>query len=346
MKAIVTGGCGFIGSNTADRLARLGWEVTLFDSLARNGAERNLEWLRERHPVSFVRGDVRDPAALENALRGQSFDVLIHLAAQVAVTTSVQEPRHDFEVNAGGTFNMLEAVRTLSPETIVLNASTNKVYGGMHTLEEKELESRYELPALPHGIPETQPLDFHSPYGCSKGAAEQYVSDYARIYGLRTVNFRQSCIYGPRQFGVEDQGWVAWFAIAHTMSIPLTICGTGKQVRDLLYVDDLIDCYLAAIERIDKVSGMSFNVGGGPANTLSLLELMDLLQQLSGRPVTRTFTEIRPGDQPFYVADIRRAAELLDWRPRVSVDAGVRALWSWIHQHSYFFAPALAQAAG
>ncbi|MBL8295583.1 MAG: GDP-mannose 4,6-dehydratase [Bryobacterales bacterium] len=337
MKVIIVGGCGFIGSNAADRLASIGWEVTLFDSLVRKGAERNLEWLRSRHHLRFVQGDIRNEGVVEQALQGESYDVLLHLAAQVAVTTSVERPRYDFEVNALGTFNVLEAVRTVSPETIVLNASTNKVYGKLALLEERELKTRYEVTGLPLGVAESQPLDFHSPYGCSKGAAEQYVSDYARIYKLRTVNFRQSCIYGPRQFGVEDQGWVAWFAIAHTVGLPVKLYGTGKQVRDLLHVGDLVDCYLRAVDCIDAVSGMTFNVGGGPANTLSLLELLALLEKRSGRPVDYGFGDWRPGDQPVYISDIRQAERLLGWQPQIPVEEGVGGLWDWIQANSDLF---------
>jgi CDP-paratose 2-epimerase len=218
------------------------------------------------------------------------------------------------------------------------------VYGKLHSLKESETESRYELACLPFGVPETQPLDFHSPYGCSKGTADQYVADYARIYNLRTVNFRQSCIYGPRQFGVEDQGWVAWFAIAHTMGLPVIVYGNGKQSRDLLHVDDLIDCYLRAIERIDDVVGESFNIGGGPGNSFSLLEFMAVLGEISGRPVSYKFGEWRPGDQPVYISDIRRAGELLGWSPRIQAHTGIRALWNWINDNSYLFAAASVAA--
>lgn len=339
LKAIITGGCGFIGSNTADRLAGLGWEVTVFDNLSRLGAERNLEWLRSRRPrVEFIHGDVREPMTLKAALAGRPYDVLIHLAAQVAVTTSVDRPRHDFETNALGAFNVLEAVRTLAPDTIVLNASTNKVYGKLQAAREIELPTRYELPTLPGGVSEEEPLDFHSPYGCSKGCADQYVLDYARIYGMRTVSFRQSCIYGPRQFGMEDQGWVAWFAIAHSQHLPVSLYGTGKQVRDLLHVDDLVDAYLLAVEHIDAVSGSAFNLGGGPGNTLSLLELLELLERLSGRPVPHRFGDWRPGDQPVYISDIGRARERLGWQPRVSVEDGVTRLWNWIEENAGLFA--------
>ncbi|MCC6585528.1 MAG: SDR family NAD(P)-dependent oxidoreductase [Bryobacterales bacterium] len=337
MRALITGGCGFIGTNTADRLAGMGWHVTLYDNFERRGAERNRDWLRSRHAVRIVRADVRDHRNLERVVADGRFDVAIHLASQVAVTTAVKNPRHDFEVNAGGTFNLLEAVRQHSPETIVLNASTNKVYGKLADLHADESATRYELPRLPHGVPETQPLDFHSPYGCSKGAADQYVMDYARIYGLRTVNFRQSCIYGPHQFGMEDQGWVAWFSIAHSLGQPVTVYGTGKQVRDVLHVDDLIDAYIAAIDNIDTVAGMSFNIGGGPHNTISLLELFDLLEAVSGKPVERSLAAWRPGDQPVYISDIRRAEQMLWWTPSRDAQAGVESLWNWVTANRSLF---------
>ncbi|HWN11870.1 MAG TPA: NAD-dependent epimerase/dehydratase family protein [Pyrinomonadaceae bacterium] len=330
MRILITGGCGFIGCNAAQRFLQLGHSVTLLDNLSRRGSNQNLSWLRTQTPFDFIQEDVCNPKGLAATLADGNFDVVLHLAAQVAVTTSVIDPRSDFETNALGTFNVLEAVREHSPNTIVLNASTNKVYGKLPDFGMVEQASRYELSDLPKGVSESQPLDFHSPYGCSKGAADQYVSDYARIYALRTVNFRQSCIYGYRQFGVEDQGWVAWFTIAHALGKPVAIYGTGKQVRDILFIDDLIDCYLAAIERIDKVSGMTFNIGGGPENTLSLLELLQMLGEHSGRPVSHSFADWRPGDQPVYVSDIRYSLQHLSWRPRVGVKAGYERLHSWV----------------
>jgi len=338
MKVLITGGCGFIGCNAAQRLLQLGHSVTALDNLSRPGSEKNLEWLREQGDFDFVAGDVCDAESLASIIARGCFEVALHLAAQVAVTTSVVEPRRDFEINALGTFNVLEAVRQHSPETIVLNASTNKVYGKLPALKLQEEPRRYAIPDLPHGVSEAQPLDFHSPYGCSKGAADQYVIDYARIYGLRTVNFRQSCIYGYRQFGVEDQGWVAWFTIAHTLRQRVTIYGNGKQVRDILFIDDLIDCYLAAIDRIGQVAGLTFNIGGGPENTLSLLELLEMLGEQSGRPVVHSFEDWRPGDQPVYVSDIRRAAEMLSWRPRVGVKEGFERLHAWVMANRDSFA--------
>lgn len=337
LNVLITGGCGFIGCNAADRMRSQGHHVTVLDDLSRLGAARNLEWLRARGGVEFARGDIRDGALLAEVIGRGGFDVVIHLAAQVAVTKSVQAPRLDFEVNALGTLNVLEAVRLHNPRTIVLNASTNKVYGKLQQLAVAERPTRYEFSGPAHGVSEEHPLDFHSPYGCSKGAAEQYVIDYARIYGLKTVNFRQSCIYGYRQFGVEDQGWVAWFMIAHTLGRPITIYGTGKQVRDLLFIDDLVNCYLRAIERIDAVAGMTFNIGGGPSNATSLVEFLDRLAALSGRPARVTFADWRQGDQLVYVSDIRKAQAKLDWRPGVDVQEGVRRLYEWVTTNQDLF---------
>jgi CDP-paratose 2-epimerase len=337
MKILITGGCGFIGCNAAQRFMQLGHSVTAFDNLSRGGSEQNLEWLRGEGAFDFIMGDIRDADEIGATVKQGKFDVLLHLAAQVAVTTSVINPRRDFEINARGTLNVLEAVREHCPATIILNASTNKVYGELPALDLNEQAMRYALPDLPNGVSETQPLDFHSPYGCSKGAGDQYIIDYARIYGLRTVNFRQSCIYGYRQFGVEDQGWVAWFLIAHASKHPVTIYGNGKQVRDILFIDDLMDCYLAAVEHIDQVVGMTFNIGGGPQNTLSLLELLEIMKQHSGVPVEHSFEDWRPGDQPVYVSDIRRAKQLLDWQPKIDVNDGLQRLQDWVAQNVQMF---------
>jgi CDP-paratose 2-epimerase len=344
MNVLITGGCGFIGCNTAERLLALGHRVTLFDNLSRPGTGQNLQWLLDRGNPEFIRGDVRDGAAMARAIGDRRYDALVHLAGQVAVTTSVADPRTDFEINAGGTLNVLEAVRLHSPETIVLFASTNKVYGSLDGHASVETATRYSLPTFASGVAEDQPLDFHSPYGCSKGAADQYVIDYARIYGLRTVTFRQSCIYGLRQLGLEDQGWVAWFIYAHTLGRQATIYGTGKQVRDVLFADDLVACYLAAIERIDRVAGMVLNIGGGPANTLSLLELLALLERLSGRPVDHRFADWRPGDQHVYVSNVAKAHALLGWQPAVGVEDGVGRLYRWIADNAHLLQHALARA--
>ncbi len=269
---LITGGAGFIGVNSAAHFAAKGWDVTVLDNLSRRGAPDNLQWLRERAPLHFERVDLRDAAEVDRVVRGTRPNVLLHLAAQVAVTTSVSHPREDFEINALGTFNMLDAVRRLSPRTFFINASTNKVYGKMEDLSVVERQGRYEYQDLAEGVSEQRPLDFHSPYGCSKGVADQYTIDFARIYGIKTVTFRQSCIYGPRQFGIEDQGWVAWFTIAAVLQKPITIYGDGKQIRDVLHVEDLVGAYQAAIEHQEIANGQAFNIGGGASKTLSLME--------------------------------------------------------------------------
>lgn len=339
MRALITGGAGFIGSNLADRLLARGDEVTIYDNLTRPGAIANLRWLEESHGkrLRFIYGDVRDMDRLWRAVRGAQ--VIYHLASQVAVTTSVADPRTDFEVNALGTFNALEAARLLDEDPVFLYSSTNKVYGAMEDVGIVEQATRYAYADLPGGVPETQPLDFHSPYGCSKGAADQYVRDYARIYGLRTVVFRQSCIYGPRQFGVEDQGWVAWFTIAAALGRPVTVYGDGKQVRDLLYVEDLLDAYDAAVANIDVARGRVYNLGGGPANTVSVwFELGQILRELAGRDLQVEFGPWRPGDQRVFISDTSLAGRELGWRPKVSVPDGVGRLYSWIERNRELFA--------
>lgn len=331
MKVFITGGAGFIGVNSAAHFLGAGHEVVIFDNLSRKGGPANLAWLKERFDgrFTFIKEDIRDYDALCAAVPGA--DVVLHLASQVAVTTSVQNPREDFEINALGTFNVLEAVRHVAPDAAVLYASTNKVYGGMEAVGIVEQPTRYAYADYPNGIPESYPLDFHSPYGCSKGAGDQYVQDYARIYGLRTLVFRQSCIYGRRQFGVEDQGWVAHFVIATVLGRPISIYGDGKQVRDLLHVSDLIRAYELGIERVDELSGQAFNVGGGPANTLSIwVEFGPMLADLSGREVAVKRGDWRPGDQRVFVADIGKAQAKLGWTPQVSPADGIRDLYEWV----------------
>jgi CDP-paratose 2-epimerase len=338
MKYLVTGGAGFIGCNAVQRWLARGHTVVVVDDLSRRGAEANLAWLQgQPGTLIFVRVDIRDTQALDSAVAAHAdAAVVLHLAAQVAVTTSVVDPRHDFEVNALGTFNLLESVRRHVPGAVFLYASTNKVYGGLEDEGVEERDGRYQLRRTA-GIPETQPLDFHSPYGCSKGAADQYVRDYARIYGLKTVCFRQSCIYGYRQYGVEDQGWVAWFTIAAVTGQPVCIYGDGKQVRDLLFIDDCCDAYDAAVARAGALSGSVFNLGGGPAHTLSLLELVRMLEKLSGRPLRPAFAPWRPGDQPVFVADISRAHAALGWQPQVDVRTGVARLYAWVEENRALF---------
>ncbi len=337
---LVTGGAGFIGSNYIFHLLTRGERVIVLDNFSRAGAVHNLRWLEGTFGAQafrVLRGDVRDAAFVQEAAR--SADVIVHLAGQVAVTTSVLDPRSDFEHNALGTLNVLEAARLSGRNPIVLYASTNKVYGGMEEVKVVEEVTRWRYQDLPYGVPETQPLDLHSPYGCSKGAGDQYVRDYHRIYGLPTVVFRQSCIYGPRQFGIEDQGWVAWFVIAAVTGRPITIYGDGKQVRDLLHVSDLIRAYDLAIEHIDRAAGQIYNLGGGPANTLSIwAEFGPLLERLLGRSIPVTYDQWRPGDQRVFIADIRKAGRELGWQPQIGVEEGIRGLVEWVRNQQALFA--------
>jgi CDP-paratose 2-epimerase len=333
MRNLVTGGVGFIGVNLSDRLLGDGESVVVVDDFSRVGATANADWLSRRHPdVEIVEADLRrDPASLEPIVAAA--DVVYHLAGQVAVTSSVSDPRDDLERNLLGTFNLLEALRRTSEPATLVFASTNKVYGQLEGVPVDEIATRYVYGDGQVGISETQLLDFHSPYGCSKGAADQYVRDYARIFGVPTVVLRQSCIYGPRQFGIEDQGWLAWFAIAATLGRPVTIFGDGKQVRDVLHVSDLIELARRAVDRIDVAAGRVYNVGGGPSNTLSLLESLELLGQRLGRTVEYAFAEARPGDQRIYVSDIGKVSTELGWSPSVDPPSGIDELVSWITEN-------------
>ncbi len=331
---LITGGAGFIGVNVAAHYLAKGRRVVVYDNFSRAGAVANRGWLDEHWggKVTILEGDVRerDPRFAAEVERAA---VVYHLAAQVAVTTSVTDPRLDFDTNALGTFNVLEAVRVSKARPAVIYASTNKVYGKMSQVGVADRGSRYAYADAPHGIDEEFPLDFYSPYGCSKGTGDQYVRDYARIYGLRTLVFRQSCIYGPHQFGMEDQGWVAWFTIRALQKRPVTVYGDGKQVRDVLWVTDLVEAYDAALGRIDEISGRAYNIGGGPAYTMSLLELIGLLDARFGRPLEHAFADWRPGDQKVFVSDVRRAEAEFGWKPAVAPAEGVERLAAWLQQN-------------
>jgi CDP-paratose 2-epimerase len=335
---LITGGAGFIGTNLADFYLSHGRRVTVFDNFSRDGTRENARWLREKHGANLrvVEGDI---CWLNGEFQElvEEAEAVFHLAAQVAVTTSVTNPAEDFEINARGTFNVLEAVRQSASKPILLYSSTNKVYGKMDDLEIVERSGRYAYKDLETGVPATRPLEFYSPYGCSKGCGDQYVIDYARIYGLNTIVFRQSCIYGEHQFGIEDQGWVAWFAIRAMQNLPFTIYGDGKQVRDVLYIGDLIRAYDAAIENIETTRGRAYNIGGGAANTLSLLELVVLLEEQFGTKLHFDFDDWRPGDQLCYVSDLRSAAEDFGWTPQISAVEGVANLVGWLSENRALF---------
>ena len=332
-RVLVTGGAGFVGSNLVDRLASEGRRVRILDSLVRPGVEQNERWLNRRHRgrVEMVHADLRDTKAMAEALRGVSS--VFHFAAQVAVTTSVEDPHEDFEVNLGGTFQLLDAMRRLPSPPKLVFTSTNKVYGILGDVELSERATRYEPvdgSLREDGISERRPLDFHSPYGCSKGAADQYVLDFARTYGVPATVFRMSCIYGPRQFGTEDQGWVAYFLLRALAGDPITIYGDGKQVRDILFIDDLVDAFLRAEAALPVISGQAFNIGGGPGSTISLLELLDRIEALLGLRPKVSFAGWRTGDQRYYVSNTRRFRTATGWRARVGVEEGLRRLYEWL----------------
>ncbi len=345
MKLLITGGCGFLGSNLAAFYLERGEEVIVLDSLFRHGSTANLAWLESKaqspSQFSFVQLDLADVESVFSVFRRHApFDCICHVGGQVAMTTSLTDPRRDLQTNVLGTFNILEATRALSPDALVAYSSTNKVYGDLEHLRYEELETRYNLPDFPDGLDESIPLDFSTPYGCSKGAADQYVRDWSRVYGLKTVVFRHSSIYGGRQFATFDQGWVGWFcqkaieqkaAADAGQPIPsFTISGTGKQVRDVLHADDLIALYDAAYVHRDAASGHVFNIGGGCASSLSLLELLAELAEMVGLD-TLKFMKIsrRPSDQDYFVANISKAGRLIEWKPKLSANGGVQAMLEW-----------------
>ena len=336
-RILITGGAGFIGCNAARFFRTRNWGVTVLDNLSRQGTDKNLKWLRDNTSFDFEQLDIRDRASVDRVVSERRYDAVLHLAAQVAVTTSVADPSTDFAVNAMGTFHVLDAIRRFCPEAVFINASTNKVYGKITTAEYDLREGRYAYTNRPFGIGETEPLDFLSPYGCSKGAADQYALDFARIYQIPATSFRQSCIYGPRQFGVEDQGWVAWFAIASLLGRDITIFGDGRQVRDVLHVEDLVRAYEAAIRAPDKVAAQAFNVGGGPGSILSLLDLIQMLEERLKQRIPLRWDDWRPGDQRVYVSDIRKLDRVLDWKPEIDATTGIAQLIDWVAQNRAAF---------
>ena len=342
MRVLVTGGCGFIGSNIADYYLKKGDDVTLIDNMSRKGIQFNLDWLKSNHgdKFNFVNADIREFDKIKDAVKDQ--ETIFHTAAQVTMTDSLTDPRNDFEINALGTFNVLEAARLSNTNPIVAYTSTNKVYGdGANTLQMKEADTRWEIAdeKFQKGIPESFSTDWdeHSPYGSSKYTADLYTRDYAHCFGLPTVTFRQSCIYGTRQFGKEEQGWIAHFVISSVLGKPIKIFGDGKQVRDTLFIDDLLNAFDSAVTNINKTKGQAFNMGGGSNFTVSLLELISMLEKMNNNKMNVSYHDWRAADQKIYISDISKAKEVFGWEPKVSPEEGVSKLNDWVKQNVNLF---------
>ena len=334
---LICGGAGFIGTNLASRLLAAGTRVLVYDDLSRAGVDRNLQWLKDTYGslLQFELGDIRDARALRRCLRDVSG--VYHFAGQTAVTTSLVNPREDFEINALGAITLLEELRALRFPIPLLFTSTNKVYGDLGSIALRRRGSRYEPQhpgILANGIDECCPLSFHSPYGCSKGAADQYVLDYARSYGMPNTVFRMSCIYGPHQCGTEDQGWVAHFLLQAIAGQQITLYGDGMQVRDVLFVEDLVDAMILAQDNATRLGGRAFNIGGGPRNVMSLLELLEIVGELEGQAPSVRFDDWRVGDQRYYVSDTRAFQSMTGWKHRTSVREGVAALHRWLIENN------------
>ncbi len=339
-RILIIGGAGFIGSNSAVHFLKKGFSVVIFDNLSRPGSLKNKEWIESNYPdIRIVSGDItKDLGSLQREI--EEADYVLHLAAQVAVTTSLVDPVLDFEVNARGTHNVLEAIRLSKKRPSIIYSSTNKVYGSLEHIPLEESDRRYNFTNGRVGVGEKEQLDFHSPYGCSKGAADQYVIDYGRIFGLKTMVFRQSCIYGYRQFGVEDQGWVAWFLIAALQDKKLSIYGNGKQVRDVLFIDDLVNLYDLGFSGMDQdgnLSAHAFNVGGGYENSISLIEFIDVIAGLNSKKIEYDFAAERPGDQKIFISDNSLVKEKLGWYPRIHMNDGIPLLNEWVRENKHYF---------
>ena len=336
MRILITGGCGFLGSNLANHALQRGDELAVFDNLCREGAVSNLHWLRSQGTFLYVHGDIRNQNDVTRMLREFRPDAIFHLAGQVAMTTSIEDPRSDFEVNVLGSLNILESSKSYSPYAVIIYSSSNKVYGDLESYTYSETETRYECIDKPEGFDETTPLDFHSPYGCSKGAADQYMLDYARIFGLKTLVFRHSSMYGGRQYASYDQGWIGWFCQKAVetrdggLKEPFTISGSGKQVRDVLHADDMTRLYFSALHKGEEIRGSVFNIGGGMQNSLSLLELFQMLETLAEVRLNYIKLPDRISDQKVFVADIRKARTQLDWIPQINKNIGIKRMLDWI----------------
>jgi len=338
MKILINGGCGFLGSNLAAHGIKNGYDITVMDNLSRFGASLNLKWLQSLGEFTFIHGDVRNKNDVENIIKQGQFDAVFHLAGQVAMTTSIENPYKDFEINTLGTVNVLDSIRKYSPQTAIFYSSTNKVYGDLEYYEYEETATRYVCKEYPKGFDERVPLDFRSPYGCSKGAADQYMLDFHRIFGVKATVFRHSSMYGSRQFATYDQGWVGWFvqkAIEKYLNPdcePFTISGNGKQVRDILHADDMINLYYTALEHVDQVCGEAYNIGGTMEQSLSLLELFEMLNDILGIEMKYVQLPPRQSDQKVFVADTGKIYSKIGWVPRVTARQGVSAMVDWVRE--------------
>lgn len=336
MKILINGGCGFLGSNLAAYGIEHGYQITVFDNMSRLGSDMNRNWLNSLGNFSFVHGDTRCKNDVEETIKSGQFDAIFHLAGQVTMTKSITNPYKDFEINTMGALNVLDSVRKYSPHTAVFFSSTNKVYGDLENYTYNELEKRYVCDEFPNGFDESVPLDFRSPYGCSKGAADQYMLDYARIYGVKATVFRHSSMYGSRQFATYDQGWVGWFVqkaiekYKNQNEAPFTISGNGKQVRDLLQANDMINLYYSALDNVDKVWGQAYNIGGTMENSMSLLELFDMLNEMLEIKMEYKQLPPRQSDQKIFVADISKIRNKIGWEPKVSAKEGVAEMIEWV----------------
>lgn len=337
MKLLITGGCGFLGSNLAENAIKDGYKVTIFDDLSRIGSESNLGWLRKQGDFEYIHGDIRNKNDVENLIK-KGFDSVFHLAGQVAMTTSIDDPYKDFEINVVGTLNLLDSVRKFSTDTSVFYSSTNKVYGDLEQYNYEEAEKRYSCREFSDGFTEEVPLDFRSPYGCSKGSADQYILDYHRIFGLKTTVFRHSSMYGSRQFATYDQGWIGWFCQKAIEKYnnegveKFTISGNGKQVRDILHVDDLKSLYFSALNNVETVCGNAYNIGGTIEQSLSLLELFDMLNELLNIRLEYIEIPVRTSDQKVFVANIEKINKKIDWRPKVNTKSGIENMLKWVQR--------------
>ena len=336
MKYLITGGCGFLGSNLASEVLKRGHELVVFDNLSRLGSISNLAWLEGFGDFSFIHGDIRNTNDVEKLISNMNPEVVFHLAGQVAMTSSLENPRKDFEINVFGTINLLESLRKFSPNTTVIYSSTNKVYGDLDFYNYEETSTRYMAMGYETGFDENVPLDFRSPYGCSKGSADQYMLDYARNFGIKAIVFRHSSIFGGRQFSTFDQGWVGWFVKqallkkSGHLKKPFTVSGTGKQVRDVLFASDLIECYFRAADKIESCFGQAFNIGGGMNNSLSLLELFEMLERKINIKLEFDHIPWRSNDQKVFVANIDKAKKFFDWEPVIKKEVGMEEMINWV----------------